>query len=285
MLKALIINDPFTDVVVDNSSIPDNIDITNLKLVINETIETECLYILEEKLFDFKYVSKILGTYVKVNKFDLVIFPATKYMKMLAARVAIKLDVGLVADVIAVERKKDDIVLSRPAFEDKIVAKIKVASKPVLFTSRMLVAGEGDNRIDISVISIADIQIEDTLQPYKIESFDLVFGCGFGFGDNYQLFDELQEKLEFGIATTKKVTEQGWMEYSHQVGLSGKIIKPKIYIALGIEGTIHHIVGMQESEIIISVNTNPNAAINSIADYYINQDCITFLNQLIAELD
>ncbi len=283
MLNALIINDPFVEVSVDRKSIPQDMKI--IVLTINNEGMNSNLMIEKERLFDFRYVSQEISNYIENNEIDLVAFPATKYMKMLAARVAIKSDVGLVADVIAVEKNRDEILLSRPAFEDQIVAKIRVDTKPIMFTSRILTKTSNKKQIQLQEITNHKIRIEQTEQSYKIEDYDLVFGCGFGFGNNYYLFEKLSDKLEFGIATTKKVTEQGWMEYSHQVGLSGKIIKPKIYIALGIEGTIHHVVGMQESDLIISVNTNPNAAINSISDYYLNQDCVAFVKQLIEELN
>lgn len=128
------------------------------------------------------------------------------------------------------------------------------------------------------------VTIDRGQRKLNLSEYSIVIRCGYGFGNNFDKIEKLGEKLDFGLATTKKVTEAGWADYSHQVGLSGKIIKPKLCIALGVEGAIHHIVGIEDSQIIISVNLNPRVAINSISNYYLNLECVLFVEQLYSLL-
>lgn len=281
-MKAIIINDPLTHITADSSSLEHiGLEFEYINMFEGGSGATN-LNLDLSRIFDFQYISQSLVERLDFNQVIAIILPATKYLKMIGSRLSILLEIGIVADVISVELVENKMLLQRPAYEQQVVAAICCDTTPALFTYRHLQpSGQSDQQIEQLKMLVGDeVTIDNGQRKLNLSEYNIVIGCGYGFGNNFDKIEKLREKLDFGLATTKKVTEAGWADYSHQVGLSGKIIKPELYIALGVEGAIHHIVGIEESQIIISVNVNPRAAINSISDYYLKQDCVSFVEQL-----
>ena len=109
---------------------------------------------------------------------------------------------------------------------------------------------------------------------------DVIIGIGNGIGSkqNCQVVKQYCEKRGFGFCATREVVDKGWVEHKYQVGLTGAIIAPKLYIALGISGAAEHIVGIQRSEIIVSVNSKMNESIFGSSDYCIVSDVNEFID-------
>jgi electron transfer flavoprotein alpha subunit len=95
-------------------------------------------------------------------------------------------------------------------------------------------------------------------------------GYGVGSKENFKLIEELARTLGGQVGASRAAVDAGWIDHDHQIGQTGVTVRPKLYIACGISGQIQHIAGMQEAGIIISINNDPNAPINTIADYVIN---------------
>jgi len=131
------------------------------------------------------------------------------------------------------------------------------------------------------VVKIIDREIEKSKVNIKGASVIVAGGYGVGSKENFQLIFDLAEVLGGEVGASRAAVDAGFVEHDRQIGQTGVTVRPKLYIACGISGQIQHIAGMNESSIIISINNDPDAPINSIADYVITGDLETVIPQLI----
>ena len=159
--------------------------------------------------------------------------------KRMASRVAAALNLGLCADCTALSADGGKLIMFRPALSGSIIAKIESLTYPAMATVRT-----------------KDSLVKD------------VFVCvGFGAKDNLEWVNDLAKKYDAELASTRKSVDNGIMPYSTQVGLTGRSVAPPVYIAVGVSGAVHHIVGMQSSGTVIAINPDPKADIFDYADY------------------
>lgn len=211
----------------------------------------------------------------------------------LGGRLSAAMNLGLVADCIDARYEGDDdtITFIRPAYTGKLFVKILTTTRPQLATigerifkgNAFDAAREGEiiTETDVSLASTAVTQKVtgfETLPPLEenltIENADLVVGAGRGVGDEEGLnkVKEFAKAIGAPLGVSKPLVDNGWMPREAQVGVTGKKIAPKIYIALGISGAIQHQLGLKEAELIIAVNTDPDAPIFKFANYGIVGD-------------
>ena len=131
------------------------------------------------------------------------------------------------------------------------------------------------------VVKIIDRHIEKSKVNIKNSAIIVAGGYGMGSKEGFDLLYELADTLGAEVGASRAAVDAGFVEHERQIGQTGVTVRPKLYIACGISGQIQHIAGMQESSIIISINNDPNAPINTIADYVINGNVEDVIPKLI----
>ena len=197
-----------------------------------------------------------------------------------AAAVAAKLGLGFASDVFGVSRDGDALVATRAFYGSKVHAELEFPTgKPVLLLLRPTTwpPAEGSGSPTSSRLELGAVASRARHTEFReaakgdvditTAGFLLSIGRGIGEQDNIAMFEELAEKLGATLAVSRPIVDAGWMSSARQVGQSGKTVKPKIYLAFGISGAVQHLAGMKTSELIIAVNTDPEAAIFDVAHY------------------
>ncbi len=197
-----------------------------------------------------------------------------------APAVAAKLGLGFASDVFAVSFEGQSIVATRAFYGAKVHGEVEFPGKePVLLLLRPTVwpAAEGPGSARVSELELgpaasrarhkAFVDVPKGDVDITTADFLLSIGRGIGEKENILLFEELAERLGATLAVSRPLVDAGWMPTARQVGQSGKTVKPKIYLALGISGAVQHLAGMKASGTIIAVNTDPEAAIFNVAHY------------------
>lgn len=251
----------------------------------------------EIKLFDQVAVTEAMVELQKVHGFNSILIPATPFGRMLAPRLAMRLRTGLVADVTAISRKSDELEIIRPAFSGRIMAGIKnIGDGPIMMSIRQGVFHYKNDRNKLTEIitfkptsvksgGISCLSVKGKEQTYDIRESDVLVSGGGGVIRNFNLLEQLAEKLDGKVSASRKIVDKGIAPRSIQVGQSGKTVSPKLYIALGIYGAMQHIEGLKQVEHIISVNINRDAPICSLSDIVIEGDAVTFIEKLVDKIN
>jgi len=232
---------------------------------------------------------------------EIVLAAATTSGRTLMPHVAAKLSAGLTADCtgLDVDDKERLLLQTRPAIGGNVMATIKTPSaRPQMATVRPKSARplprDPGRRGEIVVRSAVcdDAQfagecllefIRDTSQDVSVQDAEIVVAGGKGLKsrDNFKLVEELAGLLGAAVGATRDVVDLGWVGYPHQIGLSGKTVSPRLYVAIGLSGTIQHLAGMQTSETIVAINKDKDAQIFRVADYGIVGDLFEVVPELI----
>ncbi len=256
----------------------------------------EKIYAVEsESLAEYNtqiYTDILVGILSKYKP-SIVLFGATHQGRDLAPRIAARIETGLTADCTELDIDRDGNLLQiRPTFGGNIMATILTPGhRPQIATVRANVMkrepykklpnqqGELERievRIDLTHKKLKLLEEVREISPYSnVEEADYIVSGGKGLGkaENFDMLRELVQTLgkavgqaRVGLGASRSAVDAGWIPYQHQVGQTGKAVKPKLYIACGISGQIQHIMGMRESERVIAINTDRNAPIFRIAD-------------------
>ena len=278
---------------------------SNVKDLIQTLIHygADRVYFVDNELLE-KYTtdgySKAVCIAVESYKPEIIMMGATHIGRDLAPRIASKLNTGLTADCTGLEIDPEDGKLrqTRPAFGGNLMATIICPeTRPQMCTVRpgvMDKAIKDTNKtgetIEIEVdISQKDIRTK-VLEIVKIKrdmipltDADVIVSGGMGIknAEGFKMLKELADVLGGTLGASRATVDAGWIDKSRQVGQTGTTVRPKLYIACGISGAIQHLAGMQESGMIVAINTNPNAPIFEVADYGIVGDVYEVVPQLI----
>ncbi|MDR2389230.1 MAG: electron transfer flavoprotein subunit alpha/FixB family protein [Tannerellaceae bacterium] len=230
----------------------------------------------------------ILTKLFEREKPQIALMGATSLGRDLGPRVSSALGSGLTADCTSLEIDEQNLLLQiRPAFGGNIIATIiNPDCRPQMATVRegvmkkevqnAFATGEIKsyqvnsyvNEADFAV-SVIERRMEKSKTNIKASGVIVAGGYGVGSKENFQLLHELAAATGGQVGASRAAVDAGFAEHERQIGQTGLTVRPKLYIACGISGQIQHLAGMQESAIVISVNNDPNAPINAIADYVI----------------
>lgn len=182
-------------------------------------------------------VDSVIKT-IKTENPDAVLFGSDSISKRVSALIAAKLDLGLCADCTALDTDGETLYMIRPALSGSVIAKIKSLTKPAMATVRT-----------------------------NKDASDIVVAAGYGAKDCLDIIKAFADRYGAQLGTSRKAVDNDILPYELQVGLTGKTVSPSVYIAIGISGAVHHIVGMDKSGTVIAINPDKEAPIFDYADY------------------
>lgn len=247
--------------------------------------------------------TKAIAGLAEEKKPNIILFGATTIGRDLGPRLAARLKTGLTADCtgLAIDPEKQILLQTRPAFGGNLMATIITPNhRPQMSTVRPGVMkaldcpktepAEIEEIVPELTASDLHTQVMEIVKSVKdtvdLSAAEVIVsgGRGLGSADGFQLLEELAEQLGGVVGASRAAVDAGWIDSSHQVGQTGKTVRPRLYIACGISGAIQHLAGMQSSGCILAVNKNPDAPIFKIADYSIVGDLYKVLPLLMEQL-
>ncbi|MDR3274748.1 MAG: FAD-binding protein [Endomicrobium sp.] len=264
------------------------------------------VYVCDDPIFvefqDDSY-SDVLMQLIESEKPEIILMGATNIGRSFASRVAAKVNTGLTADCIflEVDIETRNLLQTRPAFGGNIMATILTPNhRPQIATVRHKVfkgAKITEGRKGEIVEYKPDVRtllnrtrflgfIKDINTVINIADADVIVSGGRGLGgsEGFKLIKELAQILDGAVGASRATVDADWISYSHQIGQTGKTVAPKVYIACGISGQIHHMVGMNSSDIIIAINKDAACPMMQSATYALEGDLYEIVPSIIKEI-
>jgi electron transfer flavoprotein alpha subunit len=256
----------------DPAAMADQVDVEGVTEIVSVQVEQE--------EFENDVFRQAVEQLISERSPDVILTGFTVNGMGFAPALAAKLGIGFASDVFALRRDGDDLVAERSFYGSKVNAEIDFPGHDrVLLMLRPTAwpSAEGDGaavqaELDVT-ISGSRARHEDFQEvatgDVDITTADFLLSVGRGVGEKENLvqFEGLADRMGATLSVSRPLVDQGWMPNSRQVGQSGKTVKPKVYLALGISGAVQHLAGMKTSGTIIAVNTDPEAAIFNVAHY------------------
>jgi electron transfer flavoprotein alpha subunit len=240
------------------------------------------------------YVGALDAARKKENP-DAVLIAATAMGKDVAPRFAARNDVSVLADVMELSREGDRLVASRPVYSGKARAEVDcgAALLQVATTRPNVFPAEADASASVAQVEAlemgevaprAKVLAVETSESKEIDvaEADIIVSGGRGIKgpENWPVIRDLQEALGAALGASRAVVDAGWIDHQHQVGQTGKVVSPTLYVACGISGAIQHLAGMGTSKVIVAINKDPEAPIFKVATYGIVGDIFPIVPEI-----
>ena len=241
--------------------------------------------------------TQALTQVINEEKPDAVLLGHTAIGRDLAPRVAARLGLGLISDCTDVEVKGDEVAFVRPIYAGKAFQTKKVSEGMIFATIRPnnIEKGEPDtnrsaeiSNVDVDITDIRTIikdVVKKTAGTIDLTEAKIIISGGRGVksAEGFKPLSELAEVLGAAVGASRAACDAGYCDYSMQIGQTGKVVTPDLYIACGISGAVQHLAGMSNSKIIVAINKDPEAPIFKVADYGIVGDLFEVLPLLTEE--
>ena len=222
---------------------------------------------------------------VKGGDYRAVIFSASQQGKDLAPRTAAKLGCAIATDVTSFSVSADAVVVTHPGYTGKVVQTLKLVGTPALFSVRpgalspAAKAGAGRTESVAADPSAGRVQVTETIlgdtKKLDLGEAPIIISGGRGLkaAEHFKLVEDLAAAFgNAAVGATRAVTDEGWRPHADQIGQTGRLVSPELYVAVGISGAIQHLAGMRTSKCIVAINKDKEAPIFKVADYGIVGD-------------
>jgi len=219
-----------------------------------------------------------------------IIIGASSQGKDLAARLAARLDAGLAMDCLAIKDIDGKLIFTRPLYGGKIMAHVEIKGTPQIAAVRPNVlamtktSGSGIiEKIDINLKKSGTSVVEKIIEEgdkVELTEADVIISGGHGTNGDFKAIEELASALNGAVGASRFAVDEGWRSHNDQVGQTGKIVSPSLYIACGISGAIQHVAGMSTSKTIVAINKDPEAPIFQKADIGIVGDLFEVIPEI-----
>lgn len=277
-----------------------NIDIEKYKTELTKYGANELVFIENEKLESYNTRNYALSTlnYIKNNPKEIFLLGATKQGRDLAPQISSALNTGLTADCTGLDITEDKkLAATRPTFGGELMATILCKTYPQMATVRpnIFKTSTCDTNGDMVIThynpDITYSSLKKVINSYnkvrnqnELENAKIIIAGGKGLKnkENFEKLFELAKHLNAHVGATRKAVDSGFISSEYQIGQTGKVVSPDLYIGLGISGAIQHITGITNAKKIIAINTDKTAPITKIADETIIADASTILNEWLA---
>jgi electron transfer flavoprotein alpha subunit len=224
-----------------------------------------------------------------------VIVGATAIGRDIAARLSARLNAPMAMDCVDVRMDGDRVVVTRPMYGGKILADVGLSGSPAIVAIRpramkaVAATGAGEvERVTVSLDGTNLTLIDKQMESGKIEltEAEVVVTGGRGMGGNdFSLVEALAKVLGGAVGASRSAVDEGWRSASDQVGQTGKVVAPNLYVACGVSGAIQHLAGMASSRVVVAINKDPEAPIFSKCDFGIVGDLFEVVPALVKEIE
>ena len=224
-----------------------------------------------------------------------VLIGATSLGKDIAARLSARLNAPLAMDCVDVRADGDRMVATRPMYGGKVLADVSLNGSPAIVAIRPrameAVAAQGAGEVEKVAVNLDGTSlslVEKHMETGKVEltEADVVVTGGRGMGgDDFAVVEALAKALGGAVGASRSAVDEGWRPVSDQVGQTGKVVAPNLYIACGVSGAIQHLAGMASSRVVVAINKDPEAPIFSKCDFGVVGDLFEVIPALTAEIE
>ena len=264
---------------VDNASQTSSLaGLGTVKVIVNEELEHACVEVASG------LIAEVMASY------KYLVAGSSTYSKNIVPRVGALLDVQPISDVCEIKSKNTFV---RPLYAGNIMATVESSDAKILMTVRStsFEHSQDGGSASIEELSLTMPESQSTfvsLQESQSERPELTTaarivsgGRGLGSKENFALIDQLADKLDAAVGASRAAVDAGFITNDYQVGQTGKVVAPKLYIAVGISGAIQHLAGMKDSQVIVAINNDPDAPMCRMADLIWKTDLFGAMQEMI----
>lgn len=251
----------------------------------------------ELKLYSSEGYAQVLAQVCEEFSPEAIFLGATAAGRDLSGRLAARLRVGCLNDVVALRWEGEQLVATRPVYSGKALATVDGGTtRPVVVTLRPNVFAAEKRPTSPEVLQRGPFslsiraRVKEVLAAESgeldVAEADIIVSGGRGLREpqNFALIRELAKVLGAAVGASRAAVDAGWIDHAHQVGQTGKVVSPSLYVACGISGAIQHLAGMSSSKIIVAINKDPEAPIFKVADYGVIGDLFQIVPALTEEI-